>query len=1239
MKTLWLLLGFWVAAVQANCQTSQPTDTSWHSGKGFRWKDLSTNADTPAPSKMGFSLLDPASTGVLFTNRVEDWQAAFNRVLWNGSGLAIGDFDNDGLPDLFFCSLTERNVLYRNLGHWKFKDVTAESGVDLKGRFFRGATFADIDGDGALDLLITATGRGVTVLKNDGHGHFQDVSDSAGTRSRFGSTTVALADVDGNGTVDLYVANNRTDDIRDQGQVKLSMVKGRPMIPPHYQERLTFLNGELVEYGETDQLYLNDGHGHFSPVNWTGGQFLDEQGVVLKQPPLDWGLSAAFHDLNEDGAPDLYVCNDYWTPDRIWINDGRGHFRAMDLLALRNTPASSMGIDFADADGDGHVDMLVVDMLSRDPVLRKRQLLAQNPAAGSQEGTFSRPQIMRNTFQHNRGDGTFEEIAYYSGLAASEWSWQPIFIDVDLDGAPDLLITSGHPRDVQDMDANRLINQRQRPYDQIQDPIERRKIFTSDLMENSRLYPALNTPVLAFRNEGALRFRETTQDWGTQAPAVHHGIALADLDGDGDLDFVVNNLGTVAGVYRNESTQPRIQVRLIGKAPNTQAIGALVRCRVEGLPLQSHEITVGGKYQSGSDPTWCFATGNSGKPVTLDIQWRDGTHTVLSDAKPNRLYEVREEDSIRMSSRPGSAPVPHTLFQNLSTVLEHTHREDSFDDFSVQTLLPRKLSEAGPGVTWIDRDRTESPDLMVGAGRGSSLARFRMRAQGSWETIPLPEPNQSPLSEDSTSLVSLGSSSKPSTLLVGLAGYEQPVASAVIGIGNDPILFQPPLTNSGPIAVADINGDGRLEVFIAGGTVLGRYPLASPSRIYRKGVTAFELDPENTRALEKVGRVEGAIWTDLDADGFPELVLACDWGPVRIFKNNAGRLIEATQEWAMDGWTGLWKGIAAGDIDGDGRLDLVVANEGLNSPYAASEKHPLLLYACDYAARGIEDLIETEYDFQRDRVQPRRYLDDLAQAFPFLRERFPTYAAYSQCDVSDILKDLPPAPETKLYRSTTLETTLFLNRGNHFDRVPLPKEAQWSPAFGVNIADFDGNGTEDIFLSQNCSGLQSQMSPMNAGLGLLLLNQTSPGNAIQLRPVPSQESGIRSYGNQRGSAVADFDGDGRIDIAIGQNQGPTQLYRNQSAQPGLRIRLSGPPENPQGIGAVLQWQSASHSGPAHEIHGGSGYRSQDSSVCALSVREQGASLRVLWPGGKVSITPIPADAHSIEIGFSKSSNR
>ena len=1219
----------WIA-----CFRIHAAEPAWEQGPGARWRSL----PVAASGKAGFTLLAPPQTGLAFTNQIDELSAAANRVLLNGSGVAAGDYDNDGWPDLFFCGLNTPCRLYRNLGGWKFQDVTETSGIVCPGRNYRGAVFADLNGDGAPELLVATTGQGVLCFQNDGRGRFTDTTLAARTGSAHGSMTLALADVDGNGSLDLYVANNRTEDIRDRGQVNLRLVNGRPAVPPEWKDRLTVVDGQILEYGEPDQLYLNDGKGRFTPISWTGGRFRNEDGSPLTQAPLDWGLTATFRDINDDGFPDLYVCNDFWTPDRVWLNDGRGRFRLAPRLALRNMSASSMGVDFADVDRDGLMDFIVVDMLSRDPRLRKRQKPAQNSMSAPPGIIEDRPQFMRNTLYRNRGDGTFAEIANLAGVAASDWSWSPVFLDVDLDGYEDLLITAGHPRDVQDLDAQALIRTKQHTWSGFASEAERQKAYTQELMEHMRLYPPLNTPVVAFRNLAGRGFEEVTSAWGTEQPGVHHALALADFDRDGDLDLAVNNLGGPAGLYRNDATQPRVAVRLRGRAPNTQGIGAKLRLLGGAVPLQSQEMISGGRYMAGDEPVRVFAAGVATRSMTLEVTWRSGARSAITNVQANRLYELDEAGAQAAGAVTNSPSSRAPLFADVSAALNHRHHEEAFDDFARQPLLPFKRSQGGPGVAWFDLDGDGVSELFIGSGRGGSLAGYRVKGGDQFELMPGFE--RAPLADDSTGLAGWISKSGRRELLVGLSGYENEGAASVLSVslaGGAVTIsnrWAQPASGRGALAMADVDGDGDLDMVMAGRVVPGRYPESTPLQMYRCAGEGLELDAANTRALAGVGLVNGAVWSDLDGDGLPELILACEWGPVRVFKNSSGKL--AVWDWpvrllnsqlknpsTLGELTGWWTGVTTGDFDGDGRMDIVAGNWGLNSEYRASRERPLVALYGDLQERGTMDWIETEWDVAS--LVPRRRLDVLGSVLPVLSERFASHRQFSEASVKDVLG--PQFSRARRAEVTTLAATVFLNRGDHFEALPLPSEAQEAPVFGVNVADFDGDGFEDLFLSQNFFCTTPEMPRLDAGRGLLLRGQGDGKFAT----MPGAWSGIEVYGEQRGSAVADFDADGRPDLVVTQNGAATRLFGNRGATPGLRVRVAGSSGNPAGVGAMVRLRHGKRLGPAREVHAGSGFLSQDDATQVLGVAGVATEGWIRWPGGETNSVSVPAGVKEIVI--------
>ncbi|MBL9135314.1 MAG: VCBS repeat-containing protein [Verrucomicrobiales bacterium] len=1204
-------------------QAAAPPD--WQSGHGFRSRPL--NVPASSGKRAGFVQVDALAAGILFTNRLDDERSLTNQIFLNGSGVAAGDVDGDGLCDLYFCGLDASNALFRNLGNWTFQDATSTAGVACADQASTGAAIADVDGDRDLDLLVNGIARGTRLFLNDGRGRFQEATDDAGLRSKAGSTSMALADIDGDGRIDLYVVNYRNDTMRDmpdirfrvgvtQGVSQLVSVNGRPVTDPDLAGRFTLAqNNGVLENGEADDWFLNRGQGRFERLKWTEGRFLDERGQPMTVP-YDWGLSAMFRDLNGDSAPDLYVCNDFQSPDRLWMNDGKGGFRAGSPAVLRQTSLFSMGIDFADFDRDGHDDFFVADMLSREHERRQVQVMDAMALAQFRRSTSERPQFPRNMLFRNRGDGTFAEIAQFAGVDASDWTWCPVFLDVDLDGYEDLLTVTGHWRDAQHADLSR----------QIEAEKSRQRLSPREQLRLRRRFPRLDTPNFAFRNRGDATFEEMGAAWGFDAKAVSQGIALADLDNDGDLDIAINTLNEPPILCRNSTSAGRVAVRLRGADLNSQGIGARIRFNAPGLPAQSQEMICGGRYLSGDEALRVFATGNAAAGLSLEVTWRDGRRNWVTNVSPNALYEI--DQTTAQPASPSSKPASTPLFSAASGLLNHRHVDEPFDDVTRQPLLPHVLSEFGPGITWFDFNRDGWDDLIIGAGRGGRLGVFRNDGRGGFvrQRSALFE---KPSPTDQTTILGWRGRNPQNGLLFGSAedDSQNPPGPAVTLVslvdGTSNALTLPSANPTGPMAMTDIDRDGDLDLFVGTHRTAGRYPLPAASVMFRNDGGQFILDPRHTPTLDDLGLARGAVFSDQDGDGWQDLVVACEWGPIRMFRNGAEGLqaidpaIRVNEKSAasfsgvdrLSQLTGWWTGVAAGDLDNDGRLDLVVGNWGRNTPRHPTPRSPIELHYADVEGTGRFALLETWQDPATGRRWPHRDWSALSLGFPMIQEKFPTFASLSVAEVPSLLAVLPP---TASVRAATLDSVLLLNRGDHYEVAPLPVEAQLSPVFGVALGDLDGDGNVDVVLSQNFRGVAAVESRHDAGLGLWLRGD---GHG-QLDPIPAAASGLRLDGDGRGLALADFDQDGRWDLAIGQHQGSSALYRNALARPGRRIQCEGSAENPAAVGASVRAVTrGTPTGPRHEIQLGSGFWSQNSHTLILADDPAIDAIDIRWPGG------------------------
>ena len=1147
--------------------------------------------------------------------------------------MALGDVDGDGLPDIFLARTEGCSALYRNLGHWHFEDITKKAGVGACDRHSTGAAFADVDGDGDLDLILLSTTGPNAIFLNDGHGKFTERRDLGLDSTGRGGTTITMADVSGNGHLDLFVANykpyNVDDTIPPQLRAFNQMVKqvgpGKFEIAPEHRRDYKLvmrpdMGGlRMTQRGERSDFYVNDGHGRFTRVSMASNRFRDALGVALTEEPESFSLAAKFVDLNGDGAPDLYIANDFEDTDQLWMNDGFGNFRLGDWKTQRQFSNSAMGVDVADINGDGLPDIFEVDMLSNSAHRVKTEIPTHTALPKRPGDLQSQLQLQRNSLFINRGDGTFGEAGMFAGVEASGWSWGTMFMDVDLDGRPDILITAGHLWDVMDADVQEGLQNR------LTDVPWRRLRWQ---------FPKMPLKNVAFRNKGDLTFEDASTKWrfGLEE-GISHGIAAADLDGDGDLDVVVNRLGAPALLMRNDAPAARVAVRLIGDAPNTQAVGAKIQLRGGAVPLQTREVVVGGLYMSHSDYTASFAMGRADS-ATLIVDWRDGRRTTITGVRPNRYYEVSTATAVAKVKVDTAHASP--LFDDVTAQLDgHSHTENTFDDWERQFLLPNALSQLGPGVAWYDVDRDGAEDLIVGTGKGGRLGVFH-NTFGVLRAVH----NVGPVAtNDFTTVLGITQNNR-TQLLIGVSTWEarseaemlaQPsvqsvdVTHGVLSPNAQPVVGSHE-SATGPIALADYDGDGTLDLFVGARAVPMRYPEAASSGLFRNVGGKFVFDTANAAVLHNVGLVSAAMFADINGDGCEDLVLAREWGSLLLLLNDChGRFHVAPESWGLSAFTSRFNGVTVGDLDGDGRLDIVATSWGDNTEMKADSARPLVLVYGPLGARDEVEMLLGRADARVAGLAPYNSYARARMAIPALVKNASTFAAYADASIEKLLG--ASMSSTHQLQARTLKHLVFMNRGDHFDVQPLPPEAQMAPAFYAGVADFNGDGNEDVFLSQNFYPTVIGAPRYDTGRSLLLLGNGKGG----LTAMSGAESGLVVYGDQRGAAYADFNGDGRIDLAVSQNGAATRLFQNRSAKPGLRVRVKGPPLNPDGVGTQLRIVYATNMGPVREVQAGSGYWSQNGAIQVFGLSATPTAVWVRWPGGAEARIPVPAGAREMVI--------
>ena len=1196
---------------------SSQNELDWQHEEGYRWAELKPGFW----GNTGFKQLSARRTNIDFRNDVPDDIVAENRHYLNGSGVAVGDINGNGLVDIYFASLRGPNRLYKNLGNYRFEEITDEAGVAHDDFNSTGVVFADVNGNGHLDLIVSSLSDGNALYLNDGTGKFE-LKENSGLGASNGSHTLAVADINGNGLLDIYVTNYKIRTARDMySAIELSfentmeMQNGELVIRPPFDKDFVLVETEVEtfrnEIGEPDELYINLGNGEFEladPMEY----FFDEQGEPRGLTP-DWGLTSTFRDVTGNGLPDLYVANDFWTPDRFWINQGNGTFRLISREAIRNMSFSSMGVDFSDINRNGYLDFVITEMLSQEHSRRLQQSSEYLPEF---EG---RTMYSRNSVYLNRGDITFAQIAWYSGLEASEWSWATYFLDVNLNGYEDLIVATGFGRDYQDMDTQIAMYQ--------QDMGMARG--GGDILD----YPVLNLPNRIFMNNGDLTFTDVSRDWGFDVEDMSLGMALADLNNDGDMDIIINRLNEEAAIYENRTNAPRIAVRLNGESPNTYGVGAKIYL-TGGHVDQSKEITAGGNYLSGPQAQVVFAADENISGHTLEVHWPGGRKSVVEGVQANRMYEIEESyahENNRLETE--AAEKEATWFEEASDLLDHTHHENEYDDFRFSPLLPLKQSKLGPGVAFLDVTQNGIDDLLIGTGREGELALFQNHGDGIIEQTRLvPLTDEAP--GDQTAVIGWREGDE-SVIVVGSANYEQ-------GNPNVPSAFiyridpdrevrteEIPgiLSTTGPVTAVDYTGNGYPDLFIGGRHVPGRYPVDADSRMFRNENGSFVFDETNSRLLTGAGLVTDALFADFTQNGRQDLLISTEWGSLQLFENRDGVFADVTSEMGLSNYKGWWNGLATGDFTNNGLPDIVALNIGLNSAYQLTDGQPLRMYYDDFNWDGRMNILEAYYSNEIGGYVPRRRLHDF-ESIPTILANVRTHREFAESTVDQIFgRDFSEVPYKEI---NTLEHMIFLNTGSGFESRPLPREAQFSSAYFAGVADFDNDGHEDLFISQNFFAFPQVTSRLDAGRGLILKGD----GAGSFTSVPGQESGIKVYGEQRGAGLFDLNGNGRTDIVVTQNSQETRLFLNRAQNQGLRIQLKGPPENMNATGSFIRLVYPDGSkGPARYLQTGGGYLSQNSYTQVLGFTKFPAEIEVTWFDGRVTTSEVSEGQYDYLISF------